>query len=469
MPPTLALSLWVALLSGLFWFDRAREPKTSAALWVPVIWLFFLGSRGPSMWLGFSYGDSSAQALEDGNPLDRTIYLLLTLAAFAILASRSFRWGNFVTKNSALAFFLVFALLSVAWSDFPLATFKKWFRDTGVYMLVLVVLSDRHPLEAVRTVLRRLCYLTVPLSIVLVKYYPYLGKSFSPWGGQEYTGVATTKNMLGALCLVSGIFFFWDTITLWHERSNRRVRWLILRNIAFLCMTLWLLNLSESSTSTVCLGIGCFVIAAAHCNFGRRHPGWVKALAPASFFLYLLLTLGFGMGGQLSQAVGKSSDMSDRTRIWQVLLSAPINPVLGTGYQTFWLGPRAEWVWANLTGDNVMEAHNGYLQIYLDLGVIGLFLLCMFLIATYRKICKRLKPLTPLGSLGLGLWTLLLFYNVTEASFEVNLLFVSFLLAAIPVAERAADRLSTLRTVDVDFPGQPASLEIAGHGKQGAK
>ena len=70
-------------------------------------------------------------------------------------------------------------------------------------------------------------------------------------------------------------------------------------------MTLWLLNVSHSTTSTVCLAIGCFVIAAAHCSFGRRHPGWVKALAPASFLIYLILTLGFGMGGQLSQAVGK--------------------------------------------------------------------------------------------------------------------------------------------------------------------
>src|SRR5207253_11313828 len=39
---------------------------------------------------------------------------------------------------------------------------------------------------------------------------------------------------------------------------------------------------------------------------------------------------------------------SDRTRIWQVLLSVPINPVLGTGYQSFWLGERVQWVWARL-------------------------------------------------------------------------------------------------------------------------
>ena len=144
------------------------------------------------MWLGLSYG-SATQALEDGNPIDRTIFSLLMLVVIVILARRSFQWRNFVSQNSALVWFLAFALLSVAWSDFPLATFKKWFRDVGVYMAVLVVLSDPRPVEAVRTVLRRVCYLLVPLSILLIKYYPELGKSFSPWGGQEYTGVSTAR------------------------------------------------------------------------------------------------------------------------------------------------------------------------------------------------------------------------------------------------------------------------------------
>jgi exopolysaccharide production protein ExoQ len=461
MAPSLALSLWIVLLLGLFRFDPARERKTSAALWVPVIWLFFLGSRTPSMWLGLSYG---AQSLEQGNPLDRTIFSLLTLAASVILVSRSFQLRNFLARNFALALCLAFALLSVAWSDFPLATFKKWFRDLGVYMVVLVVLSDPRPLEAVRTVLRRVCYLLVPLSIVLIKYYPYLGKTYSPWGGQEYTGVSTSKNMLGAVCLVTGIFFFWDTVTRWHQRRDKRVRRVLLVNIAFIGMILWLLNLSQSTTSTICLALGCLVIAAAHCNFGRRHPSWIKALAPTTFLVYLILTLGFGMHGQLSEAVGKSATLSDRTHIWEVLLSVPINPLLGTGYQSFWLGPRVQWVWARLDGDNVLEAHNGYLQIYLDLGLIGLFLVCTFLIAAYRKICRRLKPLTPLGSLGLGLWSLLLFYNVTEASLEINLLFVTFLIAAIPMPARAVVRAPAVRPVDVDSAGPPASMEIVGQG-----
>ena len=459
MPPTLALAIWFILLLTLFVFDPAKS-KTCSALWVPVIWMFFIGSRPPAMWLGGSGPTDAAAALEQGNPLDRTIFSLLTLAAFTILVSRSFPWSKFVAHNSALACFLAFALLSVVWSDFPFATFKKWFRDTGVYMVALVVVSDPHPLEAVRTVLRRVCYLLVPLSVVLVKYYPDIGKTFGAWGGQEYTGVSTSKNMLGMICLVSGIFFFWDTITRWRERREVRSRRVILVNIAFVAMALWLLNLSQSTTSTICLGVGCLMIAAAHSSLGRRHPNWLRAFAPMSFVVYLILAVGFDMGGQLAEAAGKDANMSDRTHIWEVLLSVPINPVLGTGYQTFWLGPRVQLAWAQLDGDDVLSAHNGYLQIYLDLGLIGLFFICTFLIATYRKICRRLNPLTPLASLGLGLWNLLLFYNVSEAALEINFLLLTFLLAAIHMPERAEDRLPAGRPVEVDFAGPSGACAV---------
>jgi hypothetical protein len=463
MHPTLALAIWFILLLALFVFDPAKSSRTSA-LWVPVIWMFFVASRSPAMWLGNSTSNA-AQALEEGNPLDRTIFSLLILAAFTILVSRSFPWRKFIAQNAALACFLAFALMSVAWSDFPLPTFKKWFRDMGAYMVVLVVVSDPRPLEAVRTVLRRVCYLLVPLSIVFVKYYPELGKGFGDWGGQEYTGVSTSKNMLGALCLVSGIFFFWDTITRWHERRDSRVRRIILVNIAFVSMTIWLLNLSQSSTSTICLGVGCLMIAAAHSNFGQRHPNWLRALPPMSFVLYLILAFGFDMSGQFAEAAGKNANMSDRTHIWEVLLSVPINPVLGTGYQSFWLGSRVQWVWARMAGDNVLSAHNGYLQIYLDLGLIGLLILCTFLIATYRKICKRLDPLTPFGSLGLGLWNLLLFYNVSEAAFEINFLLLTFLLAVIPMSECVEESLPSVHPVDVDFAGPTGAANARRLGK----
>jgi len=102
------------------------------------------------------------------------------------------------------------------------------------------------------------------------------------------------------------------------------------------------------------------------------------------------------------------------------------------------------WIWARLNGDNVLEAHNGYLQTYLDLGLVGLFLLCTFLVTTYRKICRRLTPLTPFGSLSLAFWTVLLFYNVTEAAFGPGLLFVTFLMGSLTLAQPAPNQAGAL-------------------------
>ena len=56
MPPFLALFLWFILLLALLCWDPARDRKTSPALWVPVIWLFIVGSQLPSQWLG-GHGD----------------------------------------------------------------------------------------------------------------------------------------------------------------------------------------------------------------------------------------------------------------------------------------------------------------------------------------------------------------------------------------------------------------------------
>jgi exopolysaccharide production protein ExoQ len=448
MPPSLALLLWFILLVTLLRFDPAKDPKLSPALWVAVIWMFILGSRLPSQWLGLQVG-SAAQALEEGNPLDRTISSVLILLAVSILMSRSFSWSGFFVRNVALMAFLSFALVSVCWSDFPFVAFKRWFRDLGNYLVILVVLSDPRPLEALRAVLRYLSYLLVTLSILLIKYFPQLSKQYDSWTGAEmYVGATTGKNLLGVVCLISGLFFFWDTVVRWPERKQRRTRRIILVNVTFLAMTLWLLNLASSTTSRVCLVLGCLVIAAAHTRPVRRRPALLKALIPACFCLYVILSFGFDMNGAMAGAVGKDPTLTDRTKIWAFLHSMHTNPLVGTGYESFWLGPRLQSFWQNAGLGHINEAHNGYLEIYLNLGLIGVCLLGGFVIASYQTICRRLKPFSSLASLTLALWITMLFYSVTEAGFRAGLMWLTFLLGGIAVSERPKSRAHNITIFD---------------------
>jgi exopolysaccharide production protein ExoQ len=468
MPPSLALFLWFILLVALLRFDPARDSKTSLALWLPLIWMFIIGSRLPSQWLGGQMG-TVAEALEEGDSLDRTIYLALILLAIGTLISRSFKWSGFFTRNLALTAFLSFTLVSVCWSDFPFVAFKRWIRDLGSYLMILVVLSDPLPFEAVRTLLRRLCFLLIPLSVLLIKYYPYLAVHYSFWTGEkEYVGVATSKNMLGVICLISGVVLFWDTITRWSNRKKSRTRRTILVNVVFIAITLWLLNLSNSATSRVCLVLGCLLIAAAHSRVFQRHPSCLKGLIPACVCLYLVLAFGFNINSELAGAVGRDPTLTDRTKIWGILLGMHTNPLVGTGYQSFWLGHRLEMVWQSFNGLN--EAHNGYLDVYLNLGLIGLFLLAGVLVASYRTISRRFATSSSLASLTVAVWTVLLFYNMTEAAFLGGLLWIMLLLGTVVLVERGKGRVHSVAAFEnagatellTNFPLETTRVRIAG-------
>jgi exopolysaccharide production protein ExoQ len=79
-------------------------------------------------------------------------------------------------------------LISILWSDFPFISLKRWVRTAGCSIMALVVLSEANPYEAMHAILRRTIYVVMPLSVVLVKYYPHLGVSFGRWSGQpSYT------------------------------------------------------------------------------------------------------------------------------------------------------------------------------------------------------------------------------------------------------------------------------------------
>ena len=447
MPPSLALFLWLVLLLSLLRWDPVRVPKSSWALWISIVWLFILASRLPSQWLGTDSGGS----IEEGNPVDRAIFFVIIVAAIAVLASRSFNWSNFVSRNLALSAFVAFALLSVVWSDYPFVTFKRWFRDLGNYLIVLIALSDQRPKEAVSTVLRRFAYLMIPLSILLNKYFPQLSKQYDFFtGAATYAGATTSKNMLGVVCLICGMFFFWDTLARWSKRRERQNRRVILLNAIFFLMTIQLLWVSNSATSKLCLALGCIVIYGTQSNIFKRHPKFLRAVVPTIFVLYVVLAVGFNINAEVAQAMGRDPTLTDRTKIWAILLNMHTEPLLGTGYETFWLGHRVDIVWASFPGLN--EAHNGYLEIYLNLGIIGLALLLTFLAASYRNIGKELKASLSLGSLWFALWTIMLFYNITEAAFRGQIIWVIFLFGGMVVPATIKVRRSVMAPVHKSEP-----------------
>jgi O-antigen ligase len=148
----------------------------------------------------------------------------------------------------------------------------------------------------------------------------------------------------------------------------------------------------------------------------------------------------FAVNSAVLEASGRDASLTGRTGIWETVLSEPINPVLGTGYTAFWLGERLQRIWALYPRTPLIQAHNGYLEVYLNLGVVGLALLGGVLWTGLRNARRRLLSVQyTIGNLddslfqtfGIAYIVAYLVYNITEATFVgLSFLFIIFLLLA---------------------------------------
>src|SRR5436309_11331288 len=241
MSPSTATAVFGSIILALFLFDRDRKSRVSLALWFPVAWLSIGASRMVSQWLGVAPADSAEQYLA-GRPLDAQIFAGLLVAGLVVLFARGARARTFLSKNKPVLVFLLYCAASILWSDFPFVAFKRWTKAVGDLVMVLVVLTDPEPTAALKRFIARLGFLLIPLSILLIGYYPGVGWSYIPsTGAPYYMGVATGKNGLGIVCLVFGLGSLWRFLEALHSEEHPRRTGPLIAHGAVLTMALWLL------------------------------------------------------------------------------------------------------------------------------------------------------------------------------------------------------------------------------------
>jgi O-antigen ligase len=134
------------------------------------------------------------------------------------------------------------------------------------------------------------------------------------------------------------------------------------------------------------------------------------------------------------------------------------NPFFGTGFESFWLGKRLETMWAY--NRDIHQAHNGYLETYLNLGWVGLALLAAVLATGYRRVVNGVRRHQEAGSLWLALFVVAIIYNFTEAAFGMmSLVWLFLLLAIMSLSRPAAAALRVPAYSESTMPIGPLSTE----------
>jgi O-antigen ligase len=136
--------------------------------------------------------------------------------------------------------------------------------------------------------------------------------------------------------------------------------------------------------------------------------------------------------------MGRNTTLTGRTALWDELLRMTVDPWFGAGFESFWLGERAEKIW-RIHWWHPNQAHNGYLEVYLNLGWTGVALLGFLMVWGYRNVVGSLRRSPELGRLRLAFFVVAVIYNLTEAAFKVmNPIWIIFLLAVTAVPEPRA-------------------------------
>jgi exopolysaccharide production protein ExoQ len=138
----------------------------------------------------------------------------------------------------------------------------------------------------------------------------------------------------------------------------------------------------------------------------------------------------FQIQDDLLVLIGRDPTLTHRTELWTIVGALQTNAFIGTGFMSFWSGDRLAAIWKSL-GPGLNQAHNGYLEQYLNLGYVGVAFIVLIAIAALRSIWRQLLIDYPSGVLRLSFLVMALLYNYTEASFYgINNMWVLFLIAA---------------------------------------
>lgn len=352
---------------------------------------------------------------------------MVTYMVFGLLLV--YRWKQALYglyKARVIIALTVFALLSYFWSDFPSFTMNRGIALIGT-TLFGIYLGTRFTLKQQLKLLGIAYGIIVLLSLAFVIALPYYGIMGGIHAG-SWRGIYVHKNVMGRAMVFGSIILL---ALASEKRGNRMLPWFL-----FGICGLFIL-MSRSATA---LGNFLFLTVAFYV---LRTTRWRYDLRLLSLILLILIggtlySLFLANLETILGSFGKDTTLTGRTDLWPLVIQMiERHPILGYGYQGFWQGwnsPAGE-IWANY-GWNAPHAHNGFLDLTLELGLVGLGL---FLFEAFTILLLGILRLQRTQTFDNFLCVLVplffLLYNMTESSIlgRNTLFWVVFIAIAISV------------------------------------
>jgi len=304
--------------------------------------------------------------------------------------------------------FMSLATVSLVWSQYPAASalglLTTWLTVLGALALA-ITFSWAELLNGLARVLRILIAVSLLFELVIATIVrgPILPWTTQPevavpgydtvpkmlyWSRNELfetfdngriQGIVGNANHLGFLALLALIAF-----SVQWAMGELSKRW----SITWIVIAAATLFFTRSATVTVALvavgltWVALLIIRSRRTTFARR-------ASVVSFVTIAAAGVGLSLAFRdtIFSVLGKSSDLTGRADIWQIVIGlAEQRPVFGWGWISFWM-PWAEPFKGLVIRNGVVQvqAHNTWLDVWLQLGIIGVLVFGALVVTTLLR------------------------------------------------------------------------------------
>ncbi|HEU5350867.1 MAG TPA: O-antigen ligase [Terracidiphilus sp.] len=273
----------------------------------------------------------------------------------------------------------VLVILSSLWSVNPLLTLRRSSFFT-LSTIMAIYLGERFTLEEFAELFAQAeCWF---IFATTATYLVYPAKVLDPSHPGAWRGLTIQKNVFGE-CMAVAVLL----LVLMRFRRHRALQRI------FLCAAILMLYLSHSVTPTVCCAVVLVSIPVLRrvCRLRIKERVAAYTFCGTSVVLGILLVTNYS--ASLLPIFGRDSTLSGRAQLWSLVMEAIWKrPILGYGYEAFWEGFQG--VSRGIlesTGWLVPMAHNGYLEVWLGIGLAGLALVLYLFFRAMRMALQLLR------------------------------------------------------------------------------
>ena len=337
----------------------------------------------------------------------------------------------------------LFTICSALWSQQP---FRSAYN--GIFYLVETLfafyLVQKFDSEEMLSIFTMAGASLAVLCLVMVFVFPRWGVVHSARDGLAWVGLFPDRTMIG-----KAMVFLLSPAIVFVRRP------ICFGRALYILLMLVMVYMAHAATARVILLVYIAFMASISISsrFGRR-----SSVLVAGLFLVagaFVIVGGLAFLPRILEALGRNATLSGRTEIWSLLFrSIGKRPLLGYGFYAFWLGMTGESANA-IVGAHWMfgYAHNGILEICLQLGLVGTLLFFATLLqAIANAWCCLRNGCLPGVKWYVGLIALTIVYNIDESTvlWPIDILSIMYLVACSGLA-KAAQKIKSVKAIEAIY------------------